>query len=253
MKMKKVSIVMVTFNASNCVELTIQSVLNQIYSDYEYIVMDGGSTDGTIDILSRYKQKFTYLVSEPDNGIYDAMNKAIGRANGEWIIFMNAGDSFANNHVLSDVFSMSHGETDVIYGDSVGLYSWGEVHLKARFFSERDINLPFCHQSTLVRTKWMKQYKFDLKYKVAADYNFFHRLFVEGKSFEYINIPIAKFEMGGFSSKRVLQTYQEVTLAADKSHDFMYYYIWMYLWVRSYLMLLIPNCLVNAVRKSRYT
>ena len=251
--MKNISIVMVTFNASNCVELTVQSILNQDYSDYEYIVMDGGSTDGTIDILSQYKHKFAYLVSEPDYGIYDAMNKAIDRANSEWIIFMNAGDSFTNNHVLSDVFSVNHEEADVIYGDSVGLYSWGCAHLNARFFSDNDINLPFCHQSTLVRTKWMKKYKFDLKYKVAADYNFFHRLYIEGKSFEYINIPIAKFDMGGFSSKRVLQTYQEVALAAGKRYNLAYYYTWMYLWIRSYIIKILPQQLINGVRIHRYT
>lgn len=251
--MKEVSIVMVTFNASNCVELTIQSVFAQTYSNYEFIVIDGGSIDETMNILSRYKHRFSYLISERDNGIYDAMNKAIDVATGKWILFMNAGDCFVDKCVLSKVFSSEHENVDVIYGDSVVVYSWGSVHLKANFFSQKDINLPFCHQSTLVRSKWMKLYRFDLNYKIAADYHFLHRLYEEGRTFKYINIPIARFDMGGFSSTRVLQTYQEVAIAADKQHTFLYYCTWIYLWFRSYLMSYIPNRLVVAVRKYRYS
>lgn len=97
-----ISIVTVSYNAVDTIEETIQSVLGQDYEAIEYIVVDGGSTDGTVDIIKKYSDKLSYWVSEPDNGVYDAMNKGITVASGQWINFMNSGDCFFSNHVLSD-------------------------------------------------------------------------------------------------------------------------------------------------------
>ena len=99
-----ISVVTVSYNAVDTIERTILSVLNQTYSDIEYIIIDGGSTDGTVDLIKKYADKITYWVSEPDQGIYDAMNKGIDVATGEWINFMNSGDSFYRQDVLSSLF-----------------------------------------------------------------------------------------------------------------------------------------------------
>ena len=98
----KVSVITISYNAVSVIEDTIQSVLNQSYKDIEYIIIDGGSTDGTVDIIKKYQDKINYWVSEPDNGIYDAMNKGIDKATGEWINFMNAGDYFHSNLTLEN-------------------------------------------------------------------------------------------------------------------------------------------------------
>ena len=95
-----VTVVTVTYNAQDYLEKTIQSIISQSYSDIEYIIIDGGSTDGTLDIIKKYEKNITYWVSESDNGIYDAMNKGIKKASGEWINFMNAGDGFVDTNSI---------------------------------------------------------------------------------------------------------------------------------------------------------
>ena len=109
-----ISVVTVSYNAVTTIEKTILSVINQNYSNIEYIVIDGGSIDGTVDIIKKYADKITYWVSEPDKGIYDAMNKGIIVATGEWINFMNTGDTFYNENVFSEIFELNSYTEDVI-------------------------------------------------------------------------------------------------------------------------------------------
>ena len=131
-----VSIVTVCYNAVGVIEKTVTSVLNQTYKKIEYIVVDGASSDGTIEILNNYRSHISTLVSEPDKGIYDAMNKAIDMVSGEWILFLNAGDSFVDNNVLSHVFQREGLEKySVIYGDTIMEASWGTFIDKGKFFS----------------------------------------------------------------------------------------------------------------------
>ena len=99
-----ISVVTVCYNAADTIEKTMLSVLNQTYHDIEYIIIDGGSTDGTVEIIRKYADRIAYWVSEPDKGIYDAMNKGIKVATGEWINFMNAGDEFVDANVLDKLF-----------------------------------------------------------------------------------------------------------------------------------------------------
>ena len=120
-----ISVVTVSYNAVATIEQTILSVVNQTYPHIEYIIIDGGSTDGTVDVIKKYADRIAYWVSEPDKGIYDAMNKGIKVATGEWINFMNCGDSFYSVSVLSDVFKdKSCKENDVIYGNTCIMERW---------------------------------------------------------------------------------------------------------------------------------
>lgn len=113
-----ITIITVAYNAVKDIENTILSVLNQTYPNIEYIIIDGGSTDGTLDIIKKYEDKISYWVSEADKGIYDAMNKGALKATGEWLNFMNAGDTFYDQQVLEKVFKDNDwSDADVIYGD----------------------------------------------------------------------------------------------------------------------------------------
>lgn len=113
-----ISVVTISFNAANTIERTIQSVLSQSYKNLEYIIIDGGSSDGTLDIIRKYEDRLVWI-SEPDNGIYDAMNKGIRISKGEWLNFMNAGDRFASNDVLEKIFSYEYPEDiKFLYSDT---------------------------------------------------------------------------------------------------------------------------------------
>ncbi len=250
-----VSIVTVTFNVVGIIRDTIDSVLNQQFDNFEYIIIDGGSTDGTMDIINAYSSSFSYVISEPDKGIYDAMNKGVMFAKGDWIIFMNAGDSFVNNKVLSTLFldDNINNNVDVIYGDTIVKYPWGTSLLKGRFFTNNDINLPFCHQSTLVRTSLMKHTPFDLSYKVASDYNFFYTLYKKGHVFLYCNLSIALYDAIGFSTERVLETYIEVSRTIGNNHGLNYLLKLCYFRLRTFMIRLIPQFVLDKYRKHRYT
>ena len=117
-----ISVITVCYNAENNLERTILSVLNQTYSNIEYIIIDGGSTDGTIDLIKKYADKITYWQSETDKGIYDAMNKGIQKATGEWINFMNAGDLFSSTTILQQMSDAIKPGTRILRGNIIRIY-----------------------------------------------------------------------------------------------------------------------------------
>ena len=146
------TIVTVTLNCNALLERTIESVLKQEFVDYEYIVVDGGSTDGSIDTIKRYEKNITSWSSERDAGIYDAMNKAAAKAHGKWIIFLNAGDTFCSPEVLSTVADRLEGsDLDVLYGDIMkmrdGAWALVTAHEPRNYH-----HIFFCHQAAFVRT-----------------------------------------------------------------------------------------------------
>lgn len=248
-----VSIVTVSYNAIRYIKPTLDSVVSQTYPNIEYIIIDGGSKDGTLNMLYEYASYFSYFVSEPDAGIYDAMNKAIKVAKGDWIIFMNAGDSFVDSKVLERVFSsVAYKDMDVIYGDTIVKYPWGNCSIASGFFGANDINLPFCHQSVFVRTSLMKKYPFDLSYKVAADYNFFYTLYKQERNFLHIDVPISLYDAIGFSTNRVVETYKEVAKINGSRCSIKYIANLFGLYFRYVLVKIIPSSFVAIYRKNKY-
>lgn len=199
----KISIVTVCYNAVEEIERTIQSVIHQTYSNIEYIIIDGGSTDGTLDIINKYVNDISYFVSEPDKGIYDAMNKGIKVATGEWINFMNAGDEFYNGNVLSEVFKNAVQKSDIIFGDTLicGSHNIKYVEYASPFYEHLPLhnNAGFNHQSTFVRTTLAKSNLFDRHYKLAADYNMIISLFRQHAVFQQIHLIIAIYSLEGKS------------------------------------------------------
>lgn len=251
--MALISIITVSYNAKELITNTIISVISQDYKQFEYIIIDGGSTDGTLDTIELYLPYLSYFISEPDKGIYDAMNKGVAVAKGEWVIFMNAGDCFVNNEVLSTIFlSNVNKKADIIYGNTIAKYPWGKCLIKGNFFSKYDINLPFCHQSTFVRTSLMRSIPFDLSYRIAADYNFFYTLNTLGKSFKYIDISIALYDAIGFSTNKVLETYMEVCRSNGSNNSWQFKFRLFLFKIRRLVMFVLPKKLVNSYRKHKY-
>ena len=210
------SIVTPSFNQACFIERTLQSVLNQQTGRVvEYIVIDGGSSDGTLEILQRYAGRIR-MVSEPDRGIYDAMNKGLAKATGEWVIFINAGDTFAEDDTVSKVFANDLDGYGVVYGDTLAAYSQGQVLKRAGHTRELGRGMIFFHQSAFVRTGLASELGFDLQYTLGADYDMILRLFTAGCAFHYLPIPVAVVDVTGVSNRRMVRSARDHFAIAAK-------------------------------------
>jgi len=199
---KKITIVTVNFNNVSEVEKTIKSVINQDYRNIEYIVVDGGSTDGSMEIINKYAEFIDHLISEKDSGIYNAMNKGIKLAGGDYINFMNSGDVFTNRHVVTNVFKLSNDE-DIIYGhtnrtlkDEIISQKIHPQELTYSYLIEKSIN----HQAMFVKTFWAKKNLFNENLKMIADWDFLFRAFHQGANTKCVNFPVVNFDISGLSN-----------------------------------------------------
>jgi glycosyltransferase involved in cell wall biosynthesis len=203
-----ISVVTINFNHLTDLQKTFANVISQTYQDLEYIVIDGGSQDGTVDFLQENTKFLSYWISEPDNGIYDAMNKGTKVAKGEWIIFMNSGDLFSQDNTIEQVAPYLDRVNDVVYGgyESITDDRYG------RRISERqpsDLSLiwhqiPTCHQSVFVRRELQVQYPFDTSFSWCADLDFLARLYQLGSKFQEVPTIIAKFDTSGGKTRDLL-------------------------------------------------
>ena len=229
--MNRVSVITVTYNCKEKLEGTITSILSQTYRNSEFIVVDGNSTDGTLQVIDRYRSHISKFLSEPDNGIYDAMNKAIDLASGDWIIFMNAGDEFASNDVLERIFTDDCSEYAVIYGRTNWKLPNNAVKIGSKpipFFEKTgiDCTMGFCHQSVLVSLVFLGKTRFDLSYKIAADYNMLNTIYNNGGIFKYVDFPISLIEKtdGLSANNRRLQRDESAKIAGI--YNSISYQIW---------------------------
>lgn len=191
-----VTVITVCYNAKEALKTTMRSVFAQRYDALEYVIVDGASTDGSVELIKQSANKVDHWVSEPDNGIYDAMNKGARQASGEWVMFLNAGDEFANEDVLRRIFEHDI-QADIVYGDVVkdGIVKEAEPpHVAHRMF--------FCHQSCLTRHSCLLQTPFDTTHKLSADFKFFKQMYRERKRFKQLHFPIAVFDTGGISNRK---------------------------------------------------
>ena len=235
--MDRISIITIVFNDRQNIKRTLDSVINQTYKNLQYIIIDGNSTDGTKELIASIiksqaniieekqdsnsyylkpikqdNQSFVFeFISQKDNGIYDAMNKGIDQLEGKWCNFMNSGDAFYENNTIEKLF---HNFTDndnkisVIYGNTQMIYD--DNHSKILLASHNHkFHHKFIHQSSFVNTDIMKQYKFDTRFKIAGDTNFFTTLYNNGYNFFYINQTISSFNIEGISSKISYQMFKE--------------------------------------------
>lgn len=227
-----ISVVTVCYNAVNEIEKTILSVLNQTYDNIEYIVIDGGSNDGSVDIIKKYADCIAYWVSEPDRGIYDAMNKGIRAAKGEWINFMNAGDRFENMGVLEQFSEYNLIYLKAVYGNTKFVTKQGVGYRTAKDVHYISKDMPTSHQSFFIRTEIAKEFRFDLKYKYAADYHMIYAIYRKygPKSVAHLPFTVAEFEaIDGLSMLYPNEVFRETLKVRDYSLDWAWcmlkYYI----------------------------
>lgn len=207
-KLFKISIITVVFNDKALIEKTILSCLSQKYPNIEYIIIDGDSKDGTLAIIDKYKSRLSYFVSEQDKGIYDAMNKGIAVATGEWINFMNAGDCFYNDNVLNTIFSTDL-SADIIYGKNQCIYPYFDRINEPLPLERLKYGMIFSHQSMLVKTALMKAQNFDLSFKLSADYHFIYNAFKKGLKLKSVDTIISTVLAGGVSESNLIHTHLE--------------------------------------------
>ncbi len=205
----KITVVTVVFQDPKGLNRTIQSVLEQTYPSVEYLVIDGGSQDATQDVLSQYQERVDVIVSEPDGGIYDAMNKGLALANGDYIIFMNSDDVFTDTGVLEKIVCDLDG-SDVVYGHRNYVDENGTVSLqKCHDIEYVKYRMPYCHQSAFYRVDTLRKMPFNTTYKYSADYNQIIEIFKSGGRFKRIDTIICNYAAGG-KSESGLRPYLEV-------------------------------------------
>lgn len=199
-----ISIIIPSFNSSSTIKKSLDSICAQTFTDYEILIVDGNSTDDTLDQINYYKNKhiFIKIISEPDKGVYDALNKGIKLAQGEWLYFLGSDDKIYELSTLENVsYHLKSTNAEVIYGNVFstrfsGIYA-GE--LKKNDFTQKNI----CHQSIFFKKSVFKKTGlFDLRYKAHADWDHNMKWFLSDKiKHEYIEMVIADYADGGFSSR----------------------------------------------------
>jgi glycosyltransferase involved in cell wall biosynthesis len=184
-------------------------VIKQNYKNIEYIIIDGNSNDKTLAVIKKYESNIDFWLSEPDHGVYYAMNKGITKACGEWIMFLNAGDMLSDNNVINDLFDgKSYDQIDIIYGDTQ-LWTNNVSKGKAPNLFNLTLKMPFCHQSVFYRNLVLKEERFNTNLKVLADNEQFLRIFVKGYRFEHVNRIVSRYSKPGLSLKSFSKAWKE--------------------------------------------
>lgn len=252
----KVTVITTCYNAENCIGKTIESVLKQDFTDYEYIVMDGASKDKTFEIAKSYEKAFiekgiSYLCfSEPDYGIYEGMNHGLTHASGDYINFLNADDTYYDEKVLSSIFNKklcnAYGsesgventpekvvsnasdssigiinEPDVIYGDALGL-EFGQYYRHRKDISVIEKKMPFSHQSVFAKREILQKYPLNTKYKIGADYDFLLTAYINGYKFLDSKVLVCVVTLDGLSSVDLYSTFIE-TVEIQRNHGINHY------------------------------
>lgn len=200
----KITVVTVSYNSAGTIRRTIESVLQQNHKELEYIVIDGGSTDGTVDILREYADKITYWCSEPDRGIYDAMNKGIIKSTGKVIAFLNSDDWYEDNVLGAVEECFLSTNADIVYGNFAREGKSEErkiIDLSHIDFEELHYEWPFCHQAMFFAKAWFDKIGlYNENYKISADYEWVLKAYVNKAKFVHLPKIICTFSIGGFST-----------------------------------------------------
>jgi glycosyltransferase involved in cell wall biosynthesis len=200
-----VSVVTVVVNGFRNMEETVKSIIGQSYPNIEYIVVDGGSTDGTLEVIRKYEEDIDCWVSEKDNGIYDAMNKGVTLATGQWISFINAGDTFHCSDTVREVFENAPSGADLLYGntyykDQTGL-NLAETHGIENIWKW----MIFSHQSLFVKSALLRTHPLSTRFRISSDYEFVYYCYVNNYRFFDTKKIIAVHPVDGISERNVIR------------------------------------------------
>lgn len=215
---KKVSIITVVYNNANTIEQTIKSVLNQTYHNIEYIIIDGASTDGTVEIIRKYLDRIAFFISEKDEGLYYAMNKGIKMASGEIIGLLNSDDVYAENTISLVVDFFESHQVDILYGNALMVDDTSYTSMyDCSNLNELWYRMAIPHPATFVKKDvYIEHGMFATQYKIAADYDLMLRFYSEGAIFGHIEDILTYFRKGGLSSQRELECLEEAQSIALK-------------------------------------
>lgn len=200
MERPKLSIITINFNDSIGLNKTMNSVFDQTFKDFEYIIIDGGSEDGSVELIEQNQDRITHWVSEKDRGIYHAMNKGIETSQGNYLLFLNSGDTLASPTALVDFIDHPSFTGDVIYGDYK--FENGNKIYPDNLYPSYFMKTSLPHQSTIFNKKVFELMgKYDEKYKIGADRAFFIKCYLSGKFiFQHINYFLTIFDLSGVSN-----------------------------------------------------
>lgn len=246
----KLSIITIACNCASDLETTICSVLGQTFTDYEYIIIDGGSKDGSLEIIKKYGTQISRWVSEPDEGIYDAMNKGLQMASGEYVLFMNAGDTFFDSSTLAKIPFTQFPDADIFYGETLMVDEHGNGKgLRAKKLPHRlnwkhfKRGMVVCHQSIMVRRTLAPEY--NLNFKLSADVEWVLKCLKSSKQTIFTNTVIARFLEGGASKQRHAESLSE-------RFQIMKKYFGLSTTIFSHFVFLLKAILVKLRLKSHY-
>lgn len=210
----KISIITVVYNAKNDLAVTLEAISRLRYDNKEVIIIDGGSNDGTLDVICKFAPFITYWKSEPDNGLYDAMNKGMKVATGDYLWFVNAGDMPYNEDVLDEVLQPTEHYPDIYYGEAMIIAKSGEeLGLRRKKMPEKLTENSFkqgmvvCHQAFIVRKEIAPMYNTDLKY--VADIEWVIKCIDNAKKIQNTHSVICKFQEGGISTANKKESLKE--------------------------------------------
>lgn len=213
MKTVKISIITIVYNNVRDIEYTISSVVNQSYRDIEYIIIDGASTDGTLEIINKYKNRISTIISEKDKGIYDAMNKGLALATGDYVLFLNSGDELYDNDTIRCIVEKGKG-ADIIYGETKLVDEQRQVvadrrHKVPEKFDWQSFRygMNICHQAIYIKRSIAEPY--DLSYHLSADIDWIIRAAKKATTTQNVHNYVARYLVGGMSQQRHRQSLKE--------------------------------------------
>ena len=209
----KLSVITIIYNNVRDIERTMLSVLNQVYTNIEYIVIDGQSTDGSLQIIEKYKPRIAHLISEPDNGIYDAMNKGLALATGDYVLFMNSGDEIYSPDTVARIFA-TEPDADIYYGETEMFnQQWRSIGRRRHQASENftwksfQFGMSVSHQAIYIKRSLTEP--FDLKYQLSSDIDWIIKAAKKAKKIVNTRMYVAKYMVGGMSKSKHRQSLSE--------------------------------------------